>query len=119
VWTLRDWMLAASSDDTVRTRSFTGKPCWVLRSEWTKAWENADAPAPLPMPLQSMLSDRPRRRIEAVAERPGSRALELLSPFIGQVVGQLNAVRPARQVVLDMVEEVVDAWQAVDKFLAD
>jgi NAD(P)H-dependent flavin oxidoreductase YrpB (nitropropane dioxygenase family) len=116
---VKERMLAASSEDTVRTRSFTGKPCRVLRSEWTSAWEAPDAPAPLPMPLQSMLSDRPRRRVEAVAERPGSPATDLLSPFIGQVVGQMNAVRPARQVVLDMVEELVDAWMAVDKFLAD
>jgi NAD(P)H-dependent flavin oxidoreductase YrpB (nitropropane dioxygenase family) len=116
---VKERMLAASSEDTVRTRSFTGKPCRVLRSEWTNAWEAPDAPAPLPMPLQSMLSDRPRRRVEAVAERPGSPATELLSPFIGQVVGQMNAVRPARQVVADMVEELVDAWMTVDKFLAD
>lgn len=116
---VKERMLAASSEDTVRTRSFTGKPCRVLRSEWTSAWEAPGAPAPLPMPLQSMLSDRPRRRVEAVAERPGSPAVELLSPFIGQVVGQLNAVRPAREVVLAMVEELVDAWQAVDKYLAD
>jgi NAD(P)H-dependent flavin oxidoreductase YrpB (nitropropane dioxygenase family) len=116
---VKERMLAASSEDTVRTRSFTGKPCRVLRSEWTSAWEAPDAPAPLPMPLQSMLSDRPRRRVEAVAERFGSPAVDLLSPFIGQVVGQMNAVRPARQVVLDMVEELVDAWMVVDKFLAD
>jgi NAD(P)H-dependent flavin oxidoreductase YrpB (nitropropane dioxygenase family) len=116
---VKERMLAASSEDTVRTRSFTGKPCRVLRSEWTNAWEAPDAPAPLPMPLQSMLSDRPRRRVEAVAERPGSPAVDLLSPFIGQVVGQMNAVRPARQVVLDMAEGLVDAWMTVDKFLAD
>ncbi len=116
---VKERMLAASSEDTVRTRSFTGKPCRVLRSQWTIAWEAPDAPAPLPMPLQSMLSDRPRRRVEAVAERPGSPAVDLLSPFIGQVVGQMNAVRPARQVVLDMVDELVDAWMTVDKFLAD
>jgi NAD(P)H-dependent flavin oxidoreductase YrpB (nitropropane dioxygenase family) len=116
---VKERMIAASSEDTVRTRSFTGKPCRVLRSEWTSAWEAPNAPAPLPMPLQSMLSDRPRRRVEAVAERPGSPATDLLSPFIGQVVGQMNAVRPARQVVLDMVEELVDAWMTVDKFLAD
>ena len=116
---VKERMLAASSEDTVRTRSFTGKPCRVLRSEWTNAWEAPDAPAPLPMPLQSMLSDRPRRRVEAVAERSGSPAVDLLSPFIGQVVGQMNAVRPARQVVADMVEELVDAWMTVDKFLAD
>jgi NAD(P)H-dependent flavin oxidoreductase YrpB (nitropropane dioxygenase family) len=116
---VRARMLASRSQDTVRTRSFTGKPCRVLRSKWTDAWNSDGAPSPLPMPLQSMLSDRPRRRIEAVAERPGSRAAELLSPFVGQIVGQMNAVKPARQVVLEMVEEFVDAWQRVNELLAD
>jgi NAD(P)H-dependent flavin oxidoreductase YrpB (nitropropane dioxygenase family) len=112
-------MLASRSQDTVRTRSFTGKPCRVLRSKWTDAWNEDGAPSPLPMPLQSMLSDRPRRRIEAMAERPGSRAVELLSPFVGQIVGQMNAVKPARQVVLEMVDEFVDAWQRVNELLGD
>jgi NAD(P)H-dependent flavin oxidoreductase YrpB (nitropropane dioxygenase family) len=116
---VRARMLASRSQDTVRTRSFTGKPCRVLRSKWTDAWNEDGAPSPLPMPLQSMLSDRPRRRIEAMAERPGSRAVELLSPFVGQIVGQMNAVKPARQVVLEMVDEFVDAWQRVNELLAD
>jgi NAD(P)H-dependent flavin oxidoreductase YrpB (nitropropane dioxygenase family) len=116
---VRSRMLDAQSQDTVRTKSVTGKPCRVLRSKWTEAWEADDAPVPLPMPVQSMLSDRPRRRIEAVAERPGSRAIELLSPFVGQVVGQMNVIKPARQVVLDMVEEFIGAWQRVDDMLAD
>jgi NAD(P)H-dependent flavin oxidoreductase YrpB (nitropropane dioxygenase family) len=116
---VRARMLASRSQDTVRTRSFTGKPCRVLRSKWTDAWNEDGAPSPLPMPLQSMLSDRPRRRIEAMAERPGSRAVELLSPFVGQIVGQMNAVKPARQVVLEMVDEFVDAWQRVNELLGD
>jgi NAD(P)H-dependent flavin oxidoreductase YrpB (nitropropane dioxygenase family) len=116
---VRARMLAAKSQDTVRTRSFTGKPCRVLRSKWTDAWNEDGAPIPLPMPLQSMLSDRPRRRIEAMAERPGSRAVELLSPFVGQVVGQMTTIKPARQVVLEMVDEFVSAWQRVDDLLAD
>jgi NAD(P)H-dependent flavin oxidoreductase YrpB (nitropropane dioxygenase family) len=116
---VRARMLTSRSQDTVRTRSFTGKPCRVLRSKWTDAWDEEGAPSPLPMPLQSMLSDRPRRRIEAMAERPGSRAVELLSPFVGQIVGQMNAVKPARQVVLEMVEEFVDAWQRVNELLDD
>ncbi|MCP5041637.1 MAG: nitronate monooxygenase, partial [bacterium] len=40
--------LAATSRDTVRTRSVTGKPARVLRNDWTEAWEQPDAPAPLP-----------------------------------------------------------------------
>ena len=31
--------LAATSRDTVRSRSWTGKPCRMLRNDWTDAWE--------------------------------------------------------------------------------
>ena len=33
--------LDATSHDTVRSRSFTGKPCRMLRNDWTEAWEAA------------------------------------------------------------------------------
>src|SRR3546814_14849586 len=49
-------LLDAGSRDTVRSRSFTGKPCRMLRSEWTDAWESPDTPDPLPMPMQYMVS---------------------------------------------------------------
>ncbi|MCG8444014.1 MAG: nitronate monooxygenase, partial [Caulobacterales bacterium] len=50
---VKDKMLAASSRDTVRSRSRTGKPSRQLQSPWTTAWEGDGAPTPLPMPLQS------------------------------------------------------------------
>ena len=46
----------ASSRDTVRSRSFTGKPARMLRNDWTEAWEQPDNPKPLGMPLQYMVS---------------------------------------------------------------
>ena len=48
-------MLGASSSDTVRSRSLTGKPARMLRTAWTDEWEAEQAPSPLPMPLQTML----------------------------------------------------------------
>src|SRR5437588_7051503 len=48
-------LLAASSTDTVRSRSMTGKPARQLRTAWTEAWESADSPGTLPMPLQFIL----------------------------------------------------------------
>ena len=53
--------LAATSRDTIRSRSFTGKPCRMLKNDWTDAWEAEDTPDPLPMPLQMMVA------IEAVS----------------------------------------------------
>ena len=49
-------LVDASEESTVVSRSVTGKPCRVLRSSWTEAWDKGDL-APLPMPYQSMISD--------------------------------------------------------------
>lgn len=114
----RERFLAASSQDTSRTRSFTGKPCRVLKSAWTDAWEQEDAPRPLPMPLQSMLVDRSRRRIQRVAHKPESRANELLSPFIGQVVGQIHAIKPTRRVIAEMIEEMAEAIERLETIVS-
>jgi len=110
--------LQASSGDTVRTRSFTGKPCRVLRSGWTEAWDAESAPATLPMPLQSMLVARSRRRISRVAHQPDAAAVQLLSPFIGQVVGMIDQVKPTRRVLAEMIDEFVEAIERLDSAVA-
>jgi NAD(P)H-dependent flavin oxidoreductase YrpB (nitropropane dioxygenase family) len=103
--------LAATSKDTVRSRSLTGKPARMLRSAWTDEWERADAPATLPMPLQPALVAEAQMRINRSAASPGSGAEKLANYFVGQVVGSMNKVRPARQVVLDMVTEYAEVAQ--------
>ena len=60
---IKEKFLAAGSADTRRSRSLTGKPARMLRSAWTDAWDGPDAPAALPMPLQSMLIADAQRRI--------------------------------------------------------
>jgi NAD(P)H-dependent flavin oxidoreductase YrpB (nitropropane dioxygenase family) len=108
---VKEKFLAATSKDTVRSRSLTGKPARMLRSAWTDEWEKPDAPPTLGMPLQSALVAEAQLRISRGATKQGSGANQLANYFVGQVVGQMNAVRPARQVVLDMVTEYADVMQ--------
>lgn len=115
---VRERMLAASSGDTVRTRVFTGKPCRALRSSWTDEWEEPGAPAPLPMPLQSMLVWRAQKRIERVAHDSGSRAVDMLSPYVGQVVGMAHTIKPTRRVMMEFVEEFIDAVERLAALVA-
>ena len=57
--------------------------------------------------MQWALIHEAQERIQrSAATRPGAR--ELITYFVGQVVGSLNEVKSARQVVLDMVEEYID-----------
>jgi NAD(P)H-dependent flavin oxidoreductase YrpB (nitropropane dioxygenase family) len=103
-------MLAASSLDTVRSRSRTGKPARQLKSAWTKEWDSGqESPGPLGMPLQILLAEGAMARIETAAEKGEPGAVELVNYFVGQVVGQLDQVKPARQVVYDMISEYGEA----------
>jgi len=106
--TVKDKFLRASSADTVRSRSLTGKPARMLRTAWTDAWSEPEAPAPLAMPLQTILVAEAQARIARSAPQEGSGAADLATYFVGQVVGGMNQVKPARQVVLEMVTEYAE-----------
>jgi NAD(P)H-dependent flavin oxidoreductase YrpB (nitropropane dioxygenase family) len=111
--------LAATSRDTVRSPGRTGKPARQLRSTWTDAWERPDSPGALPMPMQSMLSEPALRRVDALAERGHPGAQELATYFVGQGVGLMNRVRPAREVVREMAEDFLDAAERLNAALGD
>ncbi|MEV1177694.1 nitronate monooxygenase family protein [Nonomuraea sp. NPDC049784] len=103
-------LLAASSLDTVRSTSRTGKPARQLKSAWTEEWDSGqESPGPLGMPLQLLVAEGAMARIEAAAEKGDPGALELVNYFVGQVVGQLDQVKPAREVVYDMISEFGEA----------
>ena len=87
---VKEKMLAASSRDTVRSRSRTGKPSRQLRSPWTDAWEREDAPEPLPMPLQTLVSEPALRRVDKLAQGGHDGAQQLATYWVGQGVGLMN-----------------------------
>lgn len=114
---VKEKFLAAGAGDTVRSRSMTGKPARMLRTAWTDEWERPDGPGPLPMPLQPMLIGEAMGRIHRVANQPGSGANELVTYFVGQVVGSMNHVMPTRRVVLEMIDEFIDTITRLGLFL--
>ncbi|MFI6707199.1 nitronate monooxygenase [Nonomuraea sp. NPDC050478] len=108
--------LAASSLDTVRSRSRTGKPARQLATAWTEEWDHGqESPGPLGMPLQMLVAEHAMARITAAAERGEPGALELAGYFVGQVVGQLNQVKPAREVVYEMISEFGEALDRLNR----
>ena len=112
---VKDKFMAATSSDTIRSRSRTGKPARQLRSGWTAAWEDPDNPNPLPLPLQPQLIMEPWRRIEAVAHK-NKGAEYLINQFVGQVVGQMNDVQSCRSVIEEMVQEYVDTLDRLNQW---
>ena len=113
-------MLAATSRDTVRSKCRTGKPSRQLRSAWTDAWEAAaNGPKPLPLPLQTVVSENVLRRIDTLAENGNKGAQALATYWVGQGVGLLNKVKPAREVVRAMIEDYLDAVERLTRSLDD
>lgn len=112
-------MLAATSRDTVRSRSRTGKPARQLRSAWTEEWDSPAGPGALPMPLQMIIAEGAMASIAKAAEAGNEGARQLANYFVGQVVGLMNTVKPARQVVYDMVEEFTDALERLNRITED
>ncbi len=105
----------ASSSDTVRSRSYTGKPCRMLRNDWTEAWAAADTPEPLGMPLQFMVT------ADAVSRtnRYAAKAQEVAFNPVGQIVGRMNEARSSREVIQELVEEYLDAVERLGSLLPD
>lgn len=113
-------MLAASSRDTVRSAGRTGKPSRQLVSDWTDAWLPHDGGArPLPLPLQSMLVEPVLRRIDGLASQGHSGAQALSTYFVGQGVGLMNKVKPAREVVREFIEDYLAAAERLSGTLPD
>jgi NAD(P)H-dependent flavin oxidoreductase YrpB (nitropropane dioxygenase family) len=111
-------MLGATSRDTVRSAGRTGKPSRQLVSDWTDAWlPHSDGRQPLPLPLQSMLCEPVLRRVDALATQGHPGAQALATYFVGQGVGLMNKVKPARDVVLEFIEDYLAAAQRLGNSL--
>lgn len=102
----------ATSRDTVRSRSFTGKPCRMLRNDWTEAWEKAGNPEPLGMPLQYMVSGM---AVSATNKYPNETVDVAFNP-VGQVVGQFTKVEKSAAVIERWVKEYLEATGRLEAF---
>ena len=106
---IKEKYVQANSRQTVRSQARTGKYSRQLRSPWTDAWESEDAPTPLPMPLQSLVSEPALGRVTKLAEGGHEGAKHLATSFVGQGVGLMNSIQTTRQVVYDFMEDFLAA----------
>lgn len=102
-------MIAATSRDTIRSKSRTGKPSRQLKSSWHEAWDGPNSPGPLPMPIMAMISIPTFARIDKAAESGNALARDLVSYWVGQGVGLIDSVRSASAVVREFKQEFAEA----------
>ena len=107
----------ATEEDTVRSKSFTGKPGRMLRNEWTEAWEKDDTPDPLGMPLQGMVTFDAMCRTKKYAG-VGECQKVGFNP-VGQVVGQIHEVESCRSLINRLLNEYVEAIEKVNGLMPE
>lgn len=96
-------LLAATSADTVITRSESGKTFRQIRSAWSDEWDAPDAPIPLKMPYQDVLVGDLLGAIDEHEVEP------LLHSGAGQSIGYVTAVKPTAEVLGEMIDEARSA----------
>ena len=111
-------LVKATSQDTIRSRSLSGKPARQLRTAWIDAWESPDSPGALPMPLQYMLTAEAQRRIGRYVQSEGADPKNLSGTPVGQIVGRMNSIPSCRELIYEMVNEYVEATAHVSELLS-
>ena len=115
---VKEKMLAATSRDTVRSRSRTGKPSRQLRSPWTDAWETR-GPEPLPMPLQTLVSEPALHKLDRLAAGGHQGAGQLATYWVGQAVGLMNQTMSTGAVVQGFKEDYLKAYERLQRVMGD
>jgi NAD(P)H-dependent flavin oxidoreductase YrpB (nitropropane dioxygenase family) len=116
---VKEKMLAANSRQTVRSKSRTGKYTRQLRSAWTDAWQAPGAPEPLPMPLQSLVSEPALAKINKLAEAGDPGAKALATYWVGQGVGLMNESMSVRSVVFEFMEDFANACERMNTLMEE
>ena len=116
---VKEKMLSANSRQTVRSRSRTGKYTRQLKSAWTDAWTDPEAPDPLTMPLQGVLAGAAFRKIDKLAQANHAGARQLANYYVGQGVGLMNETVSTRSVVYQFMDDFADAAERLAVAVAE
>ena len=111
----KDSYLNATSEDTIRSKAWTGKPARMLKNKWTEAWENPENPDPLPMPLQGMITFDAMRRTSMYAGSGNTQ--EVSFNAAGQVIGQVKQIESVKDVIFRIINEYLDSVERLNELL--
>jgi nitronate monooxygenase len=96
--TIQKRIVAATADDTTITRTLTGKTLRTIKNKFQGSWEEENGPV-LKTPIQNVLvADLQQGVREAQKE-------DYVYPLAGQIAGMIKEVKPAAQVIEQVVEQ--------------
>jgi NAD(P)H-dependent flavin oxidoreductase YrpB (nitropropane dioxygenase family) len=104
---IKEMIINAGVTDTRHSACISGFTMRTLNSKWHEEWARPDAPKPAPAPYQLLL----------FAEIKQSAMDWGIEPFMteaaGQGVGFIDSMKPARQIIFDMVDEAITVFEEI------
>ena len=97
----KEAIVDATDEDTRRTYIYTGKTSRSTYNRFHDLWEESGL-EPLPFPMQGLLASA----LVDMFNRAGKK--EYVAPFAGQVSGLIHEIKPAAEIVAELVEETAD-----------
>jgi NAD(P)H-dependent flavin oxidoreductase YrpB (nitropropane dioxygenase family) len=119
----KDAIVAADFSDTVRTLIFTGRPMRVLKNDYIMDWETNRSKEILALtgkgvlPYQHDIDEAVKSKEGITAERM-KEAMEWRPMLTGQVAGAIHEIKPAAEIINDMVRGAVEAIRRSNSRLA-
>ena len=101
---LKERLIEAETDDTVYSDCISGYTMRTTRSPWHNEWASAEAPEVLKPPLQMILSSN------YIQGSLDYQRKDLMTEAAGQGIHYITEMKPARQILSDIVEEALDVF---------
>lgn len=93
----KEAIVESGDGDTLVSRTVTGKPARIIRNKWSEAFVEAGL-EPLPMPFQPMIA------MPVLAAAAAVKRKDIAPGFAGQGMGLIHKVKPAAEVMADLVK---------------
>jgi enoyl-[acyl-carrier protein] reductase II len=103
----------ASDEDTIVTRSYSGKPMRVHKNEWVSDWESRPQDIK-PFPQQAMLSSQ-AGVMGGIGGQMEGLDIKRSAFAIGQGSGAIHDVKPAKEIIEGMIAEAEDVIAGMAK----
>jgi len=101
---LKERLLEAETDDTVYSDCISGYTMRTTRCPWHDEWLSPGAPEVLKPPLQMLLS------ANYIQGSLDYQRKDLMTEAAGQGIHYVKEMKPARQILSDLVEEALDVF---------
>ncbi|MCF8468352.1 MAG: nitronate monooxygenase, partial [Sneathiella sp.] len=105
-------LLKADSLDTTISLSHSGKSCRLIKSAWSDEWDRSEAPAPLKMPYQQVLT------ADIIAGINEHEIEPLIYEATGQSIAWFNELKSVEEIMQRLVTESETAFSNVNQLIA-